>query len=191
MGRGSHNSQLPWVWLRAPCGRRAGVRSELGSGSTADVWEAPWVFGPERAEHNTPSLPVAQRLPLGPIPPRPGASAEEAGLRVQVALAGVWAEPGRSWREPEGKVLGGSQTSPQPISPPLPSAPTKALLRNAGPQKAQFETPDLRVLEPGHRSFENPMQAVASHLNPVSISGPLSPPVDPRIGIFFWGLSRY
>lgn len=87
-------------------------------------------------------------------------------LRGQTSVASVegsrgtgvedWAGPGRSWEEPEGKVLGGPQGRQrqlwlsefsQPLS--LPSLQCllthKAFLRNGGPQKAPFETSDSRV----------------------------------------------
>ena len=88
--------------------------------------EGSWGLGLKTAESNTTCLPVACGLPLGPIlPPRPGASAEEVGLMVQEAPVRVWAEPGRSWKELEGKELGGSLTSPQAISLPSLQCPPR------------------------------------------------------------------
>ena len=95
LGRGSQNSQPPWLF----CGEELPAAGELGSGPTADIWEAPWGFGPERAEHNTHSLPVAQRLPLGPIlPPRPGGLCRGGGSQGASSSCGSL---GRAWKELE------------------------------------------------------------------------------------------
>lgn len=108
---------------------------------------------------------------------------------------GDWAGPGRSWKEPEGKVLGGPQGRQRQFSRslPLPSLQFllthKAFLRNGVPQKAQFETSDFRVFWSPDFSetdpFENLFKAVASHLNSVSIAHPLVL----ELKLFFWSLS--
>lgn len=139
-------------------------------------------FGSEdsREQHNLP--PCGLRAASGT-----NSSSKARGLRRRgrpYGARGSCESLGRAWKELErvGRKGAGwlSNFSPGHF-PPLPSVPTKALLRNVGPRKAPFES-TLRVLEAGHRPLENPMKAAASGLR--------NPPSDCRIRIFFWGPSK-